>query len=1207
MADRFPLIVNATSRKIEELVAGDNLDLTGNGISVSGNTGNTGQYLKVDSGVVTWDNPGDVYTTAVQSLENKTFLTCIIDAASNILTNIPNSSLANSSITVNGTQVALGGSVTTADVDTTYDLAADDGSTSLTKKIQLTDNLGNTDEIIVGVGSPSSVPGGSNALNLEVSRVNNVITFAGTVVDSDTITTLQAATGGQAQSGAMIFAGTGGATVSQDTGTKTITINSLNDDTITRFRGGSGQVFNSGDYTLLAGSQVTISQAPNPTTSDPEITISSVDTITRVKGGVSGSFQSGDISITGGSNVTVSQVSNTIEIQSQNDDTITKVASGSEVLASGNFRLKSAGATTLSQTTNSGTGEIEIEISSANTDTGATLSAGEGILLASSEFSIKNAPNLVDNRVSKWDNTNAQFANSIITDDGSTITINGDFQVTGSNTIINTTTLQVQDNTIEVRTGNSITGGDGGLQVNRTTDANGAVATFNRLEWYEAGAYWRSFDNGGIAKRLVTENEVQTLSNKTLNAPVMTGPTLGTATATTINGLSITATAGSTFAIADLKTVSINNTLTFSGTDGANINFGNGGGAGSSVAFTSNTLGTFAVTTSTQLRGVVSDSTGTGSLVFAQNPVFLNSITTSSNSLNVFNTSVLSLNFAGSATAIEIGASSGTTSINNSLEVDNNVILGSTISNTLLVNGVANFDNADILIRNTGGFGIGVGRGGGQVQTNTRVGYATLASNQSGSQNTAFGYSTLQSVVSGASNTGVGYRALGSLDVGSNNNAIGKDSQFNNDTGIGNVSIGNSSLENNTDGDYNVCLGHYAGYAMSGSGNVLIGPATTENSTSSTYAAASSSGDNQLVIGSGVGTWITGNSAFDITLPNDLRVNGTATIDGDLIVQGTTTSVNSNVVTIDDKAIELAAVTNQTFIANYTNGSANITNINPKFGLIPGMTITSPAGGATVTGGTYIVTFDGVAGTATLSNAITGATSDSTFIATGPTDLGADGGGIIIKGTPVSGGGTGDKTILYDHSRTDKYFVSTENFEIGTGKKFSIGNQLVLNSTDLGNSVVNSSLTSVGTLTSLDVDGPIVLGGRTIEKVFSNFSTQFNMNGSELPIQTAAANTLVGTTPTSPINTWDFNTADPSGVTLQNGQSVTISVIIDANTAAIYGDACNVDGVAVSTGVKWSGGSPPIATTNTDILTFIIVKDTSGVTQVFGQGNTDFS
>jgi len=39
MADRFPLIVNPVSKKIEELVSGDNLDLTGNGISINGSTG----------------------------------------------------------------------------------------------------------------------------------------------------------------------------------------------------------------------------------------------------------------------------------------------------------------------------------------------------------------------------------------------------------------------------------------------------------------------------------------------------------------------------------------------------------------------------------------------------------------------------------------------------------------------------------------------------------------------------------------------------------------------------------------------------------------------------------------------------------------------------------------------------------------------------------------------------------------------------------------------------------------------------------------------------------------------------------------------------------------------------------------------------------------------------------------------------------------
>ena len=74
-----------------------------------------------------------------------------------------------------------------------------------------------------------------------------------------------------------------------------------------------------------------------------------------------------------------------------------------------------------------------------------------------------------------------------------------------------------------------------------------------------------------------------------------------------------------------------------------------------------------------------------------------------------------------------------------------------------------------------------------------------------------------------------------------------------------------------------------------------------------------------------------------------------------------------------------------------------------------------------------------------------------------------------------------------------------------------------------------------------------------------------------------------------------------------NGQSITVTIIIDANTAASYGDACTVDGVSVTSGVQWAGGSPPLATSNTDILSFIIIKDNAGVVRVYGQGNTDFS
>ena len=53
MADRFPLIVNAVSQKIEELISGDNLELSGNNIVISGDTG-SGKYLTSNGTVVSW-------------------------------------------------------------------------------------------------------------------------------------------------------------------------------------------------------------------------------------------------------------------------------------------------------------------------------------------------------------------------------------------------------------------------------------------------------------------------------------------------------------------------------------------------------------------------------------------------------------------------------------------------------------------------------------------------------------------------------------------------------------------------------------------------------------------------------------------------------------------------------------------------------------------------------------------------------------------------------------------------------------------------------------------------------------------------------------------------------------------------------------------------------------------------------------------------
>jgi hypothetical protein len=214
MADRFPLIVNAVSQKIEELVAGDNLDLTGNNIVVSGSP-SAGKYLYSDGTVVSWASPGDVYLTQTQTVTNKTFDACSISGSTNTLTNIPNSALVNAGITINGSTIPLGGIVTTPDNNTTYTISAVDGSSASRKVLRLTSG-GNAG---AGIDDDITLVAGTN---VTLGRSGDEITINSSYVDTDTVTTLQSAVGGVAQSGAITINATGSSTVSQDAGTRKI-------------------------------------------------------------------------------------------------------------------------------------------------------------------------------------------------------------------------------------------------------------------------------------------------------------------------------------------------------------------------------------------------------------------------------------------------------------------------------------------------------------------------------------------------------------------------------------------------------------------------------------------------------------------------------------------------------------------------------------------------------------------------------------------------------------------------------------------------------------------------------------------------------------------------------------------------------------------------------------------------------------------------
>ena len=135
-------------------------------------------------------------------------------------------------------------------------------------------------------------------------------------------------------------------------------------------------------------------------------------------------------------------------------------------------------------------------------------------------------------------------------------------------------------------------------------------------------------------------------------SPTLVTPTLGVASATSINKVSITAPAtGSTLTIADGKTLTVSNTLTFTGTDASSVAFG----AGGTVVYRSDKLSVHAATTSAELAGVISDETGTGVLVFGTSPTFTTSVVTGSTSFDVFNTTATTVNAFGAVQTLNIG------------------------------------------------------------------------------------------------------------------------------------------------------------------------------------------------------------------------------------------------------------------------------------------------------------------------------------------------------------------------------------------------------------------------------------------------------------------------------------------------------------------------------------------------------------------------
>jgi hypothetical protein len=141
---------------------------------------------------------------------------------------------------------------------------------------------------------------------------------------------------------------------------------------------------------------------------------------------------------------------------------------------------------------------------------------------------------------------------------------------------------------------------------------------------------------------------------------------------------------------------------------------------------------------------------------------------------------------------------------------------------------------------------------------------------------------------------------------------------------------------------------------------------------------------------------------------------------------------------------------------------------------------------------------------------------------------------------------------------------------------------------------LSGSVTSVRFETTLHAN-------RFVEKSANAFNTSLAPASGTLTVDTSSGNAVLGALSAS-VTTWAF-----TNVPTDNSKVTKVTAVIAGNTSYTYGDACSVNGTAITGGVQWSGGSAPASTSGTDIVTFIIARDSAGTIKVFGDAVTNFS
>jgi hypothetical protein len=349
-------------------------------------------------------------------------------------------------------------------------------------------------------------------------------------------------------------------------------------------------------------------------------------------------------------------------------------------------------------------------------------------------------------------------------------------------------------------------------------------------------------------------------NNVLSTSPTLVTPTLGVATATSLQGIigNVTPAAGTFTTVTGSNDASINGLTVGRGAGAVSTNTAVG-----TSALAANTSGS--VNAAFGNQALFSNTTSSGNDAFGSKAAYA---TTTGSFISAFGHESLLSNTTGSS-----NSAMGFQALYNNTTASNNTAVGyqAGYSNTTGSEQTFIGQRAGSSVT-TGNYNVAIGASAYRTATtgsdNVTVGTGAQQNGLVGNQNTAVGNVALQANA-GSSNSALGFAALLANTTGNSNTSVGRDALLFNTTASNNTAVGRDALLFNTTASNNTAVGYQAGYSnTTGSGNTFLGYQTG-------FAVTTSNGQTFIGQGAGASKTTGGNNTFVGTSAGGSATTGT--------------------------------------------------------------------------------------------------------------------------------------------------------------------------------------------------------------------------------------------------------------------------------------------------------------------------------------------